>query len=48
MTAPNSSAVMLNESQISWASDKGKRYKNSPNAATTQWIDVENGEDKTL
>ena len=43
MTAPNGSAIWLNENGIAWGSDVEKKYINSANASTTQWIDVEDG-----
>ena len=43
MVAPDLTAVTLNETGISWPSDKGKRYKNTPNYLTKQWLDMENG-----
>ena len=43
MTAPDSTAVFLNETGIAWPTDPGNRFKNTPNASKTQWIDIENG-----
>ncbi len=43
MTGSNSDTIYINETGISWPSDKGIRYKNTPNAQTVQWLDMENG-----
>lgn len=44
MMAPDlATPISINETDITWSDDVGKKFKRTPNSAATQWIDPEDG-----
>ena len=44
MLAPDlATPIDINDTDITWSDDVGKKFKRTSNSATTQWIDPENG-----
>lgn len=35
--------IIINENNITWPDDIGKKFKRTPDSEYTQWVDPENG-----